>query len=358
MQRILIITTRQIGDVLLTTPLIRACRQRWPDARIEVLGFAGTLSILQRNPDIDELIPTQAKLGLRGFWQLARRLWRRYDLAIVAQSSDRAHLIGWVAARLRSGIVPPAGSSNWWKTRLLRHAVTAAGDLGATHVTTENLQLLIPWVADAMPVAQVVPPPASALPLAIAQQLRPGAVAVHVPSMWRYKQWPVESFAALVRGLLARQRQVVLTGSASERDQSIIAPLRALAHPPDLIDTSGQLSFNQLTGLLQQVALYVGPDTSVSHLAAATGTPVLAVFGPTNPQRWAPWPARAAASALFARSTLVQQVGNVTLVQADLPCVPCGKAGCEDHTDSRSDCLNAITPERVLKQVDRLLEGA
>jgi heptosyltransferase-3 len=242
---------------------------------------------------------------------------------------------------------------------LLDHVVISAGDQGTVHVVQENLALLDPWRAGLSAVAKVVPPPAAALPGGLEDQIQPGAVAVHVPSMWRYKQWPVEHFHALVQGLLDRGHQVLLTGSAGERDQACIAPLRALAKSPRLVDTSGKLNFNQLTAMLQRVALYIGPDTSVSHLAAATGVPVIAVFGPTNPLRWAPWPTVAVvAPAGFARASLVQHNGNVTLLQNSQPCVPCGKAGCENHRDSRSDCLDAITPERVLREADRLLARA
>lgn len=352
---VLIVATRQIGDVLLTTPLIRAARRRWPHARIEVLGFQGTLGMLRGNPDVDELVETPHRLGLRGTLALARRLWRRHDLAFVTDPGDRAHMIGWLAAPLRSGIVPERSASNWWKRLLLSHQVAAAGDLGATHVTAEKLSLLEPWLAAPAGPAQVVVPEAMPLPADLNAQLAPGAVVVHAPSMWSYKQWPQAHYAALVSALLAQGRQVILTGSASERDQACIAPLRGLGSAPRLLDASGRLDFNQLVTLLRGAALYIGPDTSVSHLAAATGVPVIAIFGPTNPMRWAPWPARPGARTLFERRALVQQAGNVTVLQSGLACVPCGKAGCEDHRQSRSDCLPDITPERVLAQALKVL---
>jgi heptosyltransferase-3 len=200
----------------------------------------------------------------------------------------------------------------------------------------------------------VVPPPARDLPPPLRELVKPGAVVVHAPSMWPYKQWPVQHFGQLIAALLAQGRQVVLTGSGA-RDQECIAPLRALGRPPQLLDASGQLNFNELAALLREAALYIGPDTSVSHLAAATGVPVIAIFGPTNPLRWAPWPAKAATQALFTRSAAVQQAGNVTVLQGAQPCVPCGRAGCEDHRQSRSDCLESITPEQVLAQAVRIL---
>lgn len=355
--RILVIATRQIGDVLLTTPLIRAARRRWPGAHIEVLGFQGTLGMLGGNPDVNGLIESPSRFGWRGLRAFAPKVWRRYDLALVTDPGDRAHLLGWLAASRRSGIVPAAGGSNWWKKQLLDHLVVAAGDRGGVHVTTEKQSLLAPWVDLGAAVPEVVGPAPAPLPADVQAQVMPGAVVVHAPSMWPYKQWPIEHFEGLLKGLLAQGRQVVLTGSAGERDRECIAPLRILASPPQLLDLSGQLDFNQLVTLLQGAALYIGPDTSVSHLAAATGVPVIAIFGPTNPMRWAPWPARASTRELFVRSASVQQAGNVTVLQGSLACVPCGRAGCEDHRQSRSDCLVDIKPERVLEEAIRILDA-
>lgn len=342
---VLVVATRQIGDVLLTTPLLRDVRRRWPGARVEVLGFAGTLAMLEGNPDVDATIATQPGQGLRASLALLRRLWRRYDLAVVTDGSDRAHLIGWAAAPRRFGQLPASGDSNWWKRRLLESALVMADGRGAIHIAHEKQALLAPagpWHAE------VVTPRAQALPPALAGQLQPGAVVVHAPSMWDYKQWPVPHYRSVVGALLADGRQVVLTGSGSARDQEVIAGLRDLAPAPRLLDTSGQLNWGQLVTLLRGAALYIGPDTSVTHLAAATGVPVVAMFGPTSPTRWGPLPA--GAEPAYVQVAPLQRAGNVTLLQASLPCVPCTRAGCDDHRGSRSDCLPAITPERVLEQ--------
>jgi heptosyltransferase-3 len=356
---ILVVCTRQIGDVLLTTPLIRAAKARWPAASIDVLGFAGTLGMLRGNPDVHATIEVGPGSGWRESWPLVRRLWRRYDLALVAQHSDRAHLYAFVASPLRAGLVPRRGGR--WKRRLLAHAVEVGGDRGEVHAVTEKVRLLDPW-REAPVRTEVVPPPPAPLPGDLESVLRPGHVVVHAPSMWRYKQWPVDHFRTVIAALLADGRQVVLTGGSAAADRAVTARLSALAAPPALLDAAGRLDLNQTTRLLQGAALYIGPDTSITHLAAACGVSVVAAFGPTNPQRWGPWPARAPSEQPYVRRAQRQRVGRVIVLQGpDLPsgpCVPCGRAGCEDHNASRSHCLEHIEPERVIAEARALLANA
>jgi heptosyltransferase-3 len=350
MQSILVVVTRQIGDVLLTSPLIHEARRLWPQARIDVLGFEGTLGMLRGNPDVHAVIGVPARLRPRSLWALLRRIRRRYDLALVADPGDRAHLIGWLASRQRSVLLPQEGGSNWWKKRGARHVVRIAGDLGEVHVVQEKLELLAPWGGGGKVTPQLVGPASEPLPPVLKDRLAPGYIVVHTPSMWPYKQWPLDHFRELIALLALAGRQVVLTGGPSDNDRDAVAAMQGAASEASLVD-AGLLNFNQLATLLRGAALYIGPDTSVSHLAAACGIPVLAIFGPTNPQRWAPWPAlRAWEPMKLHRRSEVQTAGQVTIVQATLPCVPCGKAGCEDHRQSRSDCLIAILPERVAAQ--------
>ena len=172
MRRILVVATRQIGDVLLTTPLIRAARERWPQARIDVLGLAGTLGLVRGNPDVAELIETRRGDGWRAALVLLRRLWRRYDLALVTQESDRAHLYAFLAAPVRAGVVPSTPRHAWWKRLLLRHAVVAAGDRGDTHSADEKLALLRPWQQAAAAAAPVAPTTVVPTPMRISFRRR------------------------------------------------------------------------------------------------------------------------------------------------------------------------------------------
>ncbi len=117
------------------------------------------------------------------------------------------------------------------------------------------------------------------------------------------------------------------------------------------------LPWPDLAALIGGAALYVGPDTSVTHLAAATGTPTVALFGPTDPRLWGPWPASGLSQA-WEPSGTIQHRGNVWLVQNPQPCLPCQLEGCDRHIHSHSRCLDEMTAAQVLAAADAALAGA
>src|SRR6201999_120304 len=96
---------------------------------------------------------------------------------------------------------------------------------------------------------------------------------------------------------------------------------------------------------------YVGPDTAITHLAAATGVPTVALYGPTDPRLWGPWPV-AGLDPLWNAAGTIQRRGNVWLVQNPLPCLPCQLEGCERRLDSYSRCLDELTGAQVVAAVD------
>jgi heptosyltransferase III len=352
---ILVVVPAQLGDVLICTPLIRAARLRWRDARIDVLGFAGTLETLRGNPDVNELIEIPRAAGRKAQWRHAWKLRGSYDLALVTRITDRAHLYGLVAAGVRSAVILGRGVS-FWKRYFTHYRVVARPGV---HQVLQNLQLLHPW-AEAPRSVSLLPPPAVALPAAIETRITNPCVVVHVPSMWRYKQWPTEHFREVIQALLADNVQVILTGSDSTTDQAQIAQVRDAAAPPKLLDVSGQLSIPQVRALLQRADAYLGPDTSVTHMAAAVGVPTVTLFGPTNPQDFGPWPSGHAPTQPWQRRALRQQVGPIVVLQgADLPghnCVPCNRMGCENRHDSASHCLVTLQPSRVLDELRNILQ--
>ena len=347
--RILVICTRQLGDVLLTTPLIHAAKERWPGARIDVLGFGGTLGMLRGNADVHELIEVPAGSGWVASRTLFSRLWRRYDLALISTYSDRAHLYGFIAAKRRAGQVTDEAKS-WWKRALLEHAVRMNDD--QSHAVLEKLRLLSPWVEPKD--VRVVPPEARPLPADVAAALVAPYVVLQSPAAVTYKQWPVAYWRELVAALVERGLQVVLTGAGSAGDRAVVGAVSDGFDPVRVLDLAGRVDLNEVAMLLRGAVAYVGGDTSVTHLAAAVDIPVIALYGPINPRYFGPWPPSATAEVPYADRGFVQHAGRVVVLQGSMPCVPCDRAGCEDRNDSESLCLVTMAPSRVVEQIDRI----
>ena len=156
--RILVITLRRLGDVLLTTPLIRTIRRGFPQATLDVLVFRGSAPILEGNPDIDNVRTMPERPSAGETLALVRELWRRYDLVISTQAGDRPTFFAWVAARRRIGVVPPPGATGaWWKRHIHDASIAPAPD---SHRVTQLLQLatalgLEPVGGDRVPAARL-----------------------------------------------------------------------------------------------------------------------------------------------------------------------------------------------------------
>ncbi len=116
----------------------------------------------------------------------------------------------------------------------------------------------------------------------------------------------------------------------------------------------GRLDWPQLAALLAKARVFIGPDTSVTHLAAASGCATVALYGPTDPRLWGPWPA-GGLDAMWAATGAVQRRSNVWLVQNALPCTPCQLEGCERRLNSYSQCLDELSAQDVIAAVDQAL---
>jgi heptosyltransferase-3 len=344
--RVLVVALRRLGDVLLTTPLIRSLKRAHPDAAIDALVFAGTEGILAGNPDIASVITMPARPTPAETIAFVRKLWRRYDLAFSTQSGDRPTLFAWAAGRRSIGFV----DGNAFASRVKRFALSQPVETGRdTHRVREMLRLS---EATGIPaVAEVVAPRAAGRPGAAPD--RPYAV-IHAVPMFRYKRWTDAGWRDLAAGLAARGLAVVATGGPGEAECHY---LDGVWGGTDVQRRDGVLSWGELAALIGGAAVYIGPDTSVTHLAAATGVPTVALYGPTDPRLWGPWPA-GGLDTPWAASGTIQNRRNVWLVQNPQPCLPCQLEGCERHIDSYSRCMDELSAGQVLNAVDPALEAA
>jgi heptosyltransferase-3 len=146
--------------------------------------------------------------------------------------------------------------------------------------------------------------------------------------------------------------QVVLSASPAKQDLELNKDILSLLDEDTrkrIVDTAGLLSIPQAGTLIRGALAYVGVDTSITHLAAACNTPTIALFGPTPPTNFGPWPNGFIGKQPYKLKERSQTVGNVTILQGPGDCVPCRKAGCEDRANSNSECLDQLDPNQVIE---------
>ena len=339
--RVLVVALRRLGDVLLTTPLIRSVKHAYPNASIEALVFAGTEGILAGNPDVSAVLTVAQHPSLGETLSLMLRLFRRYDLALSTQTGDRPAVLAVFAGRQSAGPLEATGLAAAVKRFALSRSYVS--DL-AQHRVVDLLRLaeLLGIAAQ----AEVVCPAAGARPASA--PLQPYAV-VHAAPMFVYKRWTADGWRSLAAALRERGLATAVTGAATDRDY-----LDTVWRDGAAARLDGRLDWPALSALIAGARIYIGPDTAITHLAAAAGTPTIALYGPTDPRLWGPWP-RGGLERPWAAAGTIQRRGNVWLVQNPLPCLPCQLEGCERRLDSHSQCLDELSAAQVIAAVDQAL---
>jgi heptosyltransferase-3 len=339
--RVLVVAMRRLGDVLLTTPLIRSVKRAFPQAAIDALVFAGTEGILAGNADLAGILTIPQRPRAGETLALAAKIAKRYDLALSTQTGDRPTLLACLAGRQSAGPIQPAGFGAAVKRLALSRSYVSDPN---RHRVLENLRLA---EVIGIPVQTEIVCPAGAVAPAL---VPPQAYAVvHAAPMFIYKRWTLDGWRMLAAALRERGLATVVTGAAADRTY-----LDQVWRDSDVLRLDGKLSWPELAALIGAARAYIGPDTAITHLAAASGCPTVALYGPTDPRLWGPWPL-GGLDRPWAPAGTIQRRGNVWLVQNPLPCLPCQLEGCERRIDSRSQCLDELSVTQVVAAVDQAL---
>jgi len=336
--RILIVQTAFLGDVVLTTPLLRELRRARPNASLTLLTTATGRSVLDGLPSVDRWLVLDKRWdrdGCRSSRGVLRELMGTdFDAAVAAHRSVRTGvLLRLSGARLRVGFTGAPGA--WaYNSRVAwdpaKHAaqryLELSGALGGE-----------PRRADPQP-RLTVDPAAAARAERMALEHGVGAhdnlICVAPGSVWPTKRWLPEGYARVVAAAPHRGLVPVLVGSPEELE--LCRRVAALAPAPVL---AGETSIPELVALLARARIVVGNDSGAAHVASAVGTPVVSVFGSTVP---------GLGYAAFGPLTRVVE-------RAGLDCRPCGRHGARSCPLGHFRCMTEVTADRVLARVDELL---
>jgi exopolysaccharide biosynthesis WecB/TagA/CpsF family protein len=345
--RILLVQLADIGDLILTTPALAALREARPDAHLTLLTSAHAAPILEGTGLVDSVVTLERQqvnssaaffcpANLRRLWGLRREpfevvvFFHHFTLKL---GTLKFALIAWGSGAQR--IIGLDQGNGWFLTECVPD-----DGFGARHQAHYWLDLVARLGADSRPrsarVAHSEGLPAGLLP---AKWRR---VVIH-PGSGGYslaRRWDAARFAAVADGLhMEDGAEIVLVGGRDDGGAAVRGAMRSEA-----LDLTGKTSLRELAAVIRSADLFIGADSGVMHMAAAVGTPVVAIFGPSNADAWGPWTPE----------------GKSRVVRSGVECSPCSyvghgiglREGCAART-----CMRLLTADQVLAAARVLLHS-
>jgi heptosyltransferase-3 len=332
-QKILVTKLRQLGDVLLTTPVFAALRSKFPDAEIIACVAQGTEAMLEGNPHINGVRVVPKSGGAFANLGFLRRIRReRYSLVLDLTTSDRSAIIT-AATGAKRRITFRTDKGFLGRRRCYTETVDAKT---AEHTVLRNMRTLQPLGISPEEPRLIFPTSGAERAAVDRMGLQRGSFfQVHPFSRIPEKNWPVAFMAETVNAVAHTYGlKPVITGSAAAQEKAEIEELKKLLRCEHL-DLSGKLTIKELGAVSERARFFLGVDTAPMHIAAAVGTPVVALFGPSSELLWAPW------------------CDDKIVLSRELDCrLPCKvKHGCPTV-----HCLREFTPAMVWPQIQAFLQ--
>ncbi|MCL2160994.1 MAG: putative lipopolysaccharide heptosyltransferase III [Betaproteobacteria bacterium] len=304
-KRVLVCKLLQHGDVLLTTPLIRALHHYYPGVEVDALIYRETEDMLRYNPQVSRrwiIDRNWKKQGLRTQIGHELRLWRmlrdqRYDLFIHLTKIWRGAILARVMGVTRSIAFEMSHRNNiLWRSSFTDLARPPKGPCQNAVVQLSTLTALgLTPNAEDFPLLLSVDETARTVFLDALRgtgwQGEP-YLLIHPGARQLFKCWEDASFAALIDALTMRGYTIVLTGARDAREAQMASNILALLKDKTRVHSLvGQLSLAELAAAIGEARFFIGVDSAPMHMAAALQTPGVVLFGPTDVHQWSPWQA-------------------------------------------------------------------
>jgi heptosyltransferase-2 len=340
-KRILVVRTDRIGDVVLSTPVIKALRDNYPNAFIAMMVAPFAKDIVNGNPYLDEVIVYDKNIRHKSWFssiKFALNLKRkRIDLSIVLHPTNRVHLLAFLAGiPKRVGYARKLGF-------LLTDRIKHTKQLGEKHELEYNLDLLRYLGIEPTSCDLFVPinPESEKWVQEVFEKERinkdDSLLVIHPGASCISKIWPQERFAEVADRLAEKYGFKILIIAGPKDIAAADAVLKNLHHPA--INLAGKTSVSQLVSLLKRCRLFISNDSGPVHIATGVGTPVISIFGRNqkglSPMRWGP-------------------VGrNSRVLHKEVGCIKCLAHNCIKGFI----CLKSITVEDCLSAADSILQS-
>lgn len=264
--RLLVVTLSNIGDVVMTTPVLETLARHYPGQAIDIVGDARSAELLRAAPYVGDIFLREKRAGLAAQWRLWRMLRRRRYA---------------VAVDLRTPIIP-------YLVRADRRLVKCRRAAAREHAVLEHHAVLAPLLAaDQPPACRLYLAPAAAQAATARLTSLPGSrwLAVAPGANWPGKCWPARAYRSLLEQVTRQFDGAIVLGG--QEDAAAARALEEVALP--LVDLCGRTDLPLAAAVLARATAFVGNDSGLGHMAAALGVPTVTVFGPGRPARYRPW---------------------------------------------------------------------
>lgn len=341
-QRILIVRTDRIGDVILTLPMARVLKQHFPQSSVSMLIREYTAELVREDPNVDEILYDDRSGNQVSVWNLVRLLReKKFDVVFHTHPRVRLAVITWLA-----GIPVRVGTGYRWYSFLFNRRVYEHRKTAQLHELEYNLNLL---KAVGCPLGDQDSVPSLKVRDAdterVTRMLRNKGVAtyekiviLHPGSGGSARDWSVENFALLGKRISGMPDvKVVVTGGAGEAD--LVKRVQTISGPSS-VALCNELNLGEYAALAKMASVFVANSTGTIHIAAAVGTPVIGLYPqlvPLSAARWGPYTER---NVIFS---------------------PKGKSPectlCTGEKGTECDCMNSIPVDDVFEAVSRIVLG-
>lgn len=340
-ERILIVRTDRIGDVILSTPVIKAMRDNYPSSYIAMMVRPYAEEIVEGNPYLDEIILYDKDSAHKSWWESLQFMLslkqKRFDVAIILHPTNRVHLITFFAG------IPRRIGYNMKLGFLLTDRLKHIKQEGQKHEIEYNLDIIRYFRIEPkdkslyMPIKEESQRSIEHLLKELDIKENEEILAIHPGASCPSKIWPPERFARVADSLIERYGFKVLIVAAAQ-DKGIANEVAGSMHQASF-NVAGRTLISELASLLKRCRLFVSNDSGPVHIASAVGTPVISIFGRSqkglSPSRWGP-------------------VGKKDIIlHKEVGCTECLAHNCKKDFA----CLKAITVDDVLSAADSILKN-
>jgi heptosyltransferase III len=350
-KKILVIIQRSNGDVFYSFSLIKALHENYAASKIDLLVNDDTCATAKLIPFVNKIITfsyqKKNNIGWRQDLAIIYSIFKKYDICINLTASDRSVIFALFAGKVVISPVESENKKNWWKKILLTHfyffdfnrhiLLNNLKPLNYLQVNVENIHYSIQTSKECT----------SKVKAKLESLGVKDFFIFHPSAQYLYKVYPLKLRNTLLSSLDKLGVSIIITGSDNAIDLDIKKQIPLLNNVIDLI---GETTLEEYLAISELSLGYIGMDTLNMHIAASQNKRIFAIFGPTNLRMWSPWSNYLKSSAIFNQP--IQTYGKITIFQADMPCVACGKAGCNDNFGN-SDCLDNISPRLIFDHVNK-----